>query len=99
LPVKFTIGLFTDRTQGVVLDIAQLNAYDGWSSSARELLTSHESDIRVLPLVQEYHDEVEKFYKWLSQRINEIHAQALRELADLQNKYQEYLPPGLKGFA
>src|SRR3954468_23984085 len=58
LPLKFTIGLFTDRSQAVMLDIEQLNSFDGWDLRARALLAAHESDIRVLPLMQEYHDQV-----------------------------------------
>jgi hypothetical protein len=99
LPLKFTIGLFTNRSQAVVLDIEQLNSFDGWDFRARALLAAHQSDIRVLPLMQQYHDQVEQFYIWLSQRMNEVHAEALEELRCLQKKYQAYLPPGLEGFA
>jgi hypothetical protein len=99
LPVKFEIYLFTNRTQAVVLDIKELNSYYGWDARAKAFFASVTSDIRLLPVMREYHDQVERLYTWLGQRMSEVHAEAFKELADLQRRYQHYMPEGLKHLA
>ena len=89
VPVKFVFGLFTNRTQFVMLDIKELRAYDNWDARAKAFLAGCDSDLQLLPIVQAYHDQVEQLYAWLGERMGQVHASAFKELAELKRQYTQ----------
>jgi hypothetical protein len=88
VPVKFVFGLFTNRTQSVMLDIKELKSYDNWDPRAKAFLVGCDSDLQLLPIVQAYHDQVEQLYAWLGERMGQVHATAFGELAELKAQYR-----------
>ena len=89
VPVKIVIGLFTNQTQSVMLDIEELRSYEKWDARAKAFLAGCDSDLRLLAVAQEYHDQVEHLYTWLGERMSQVHAAAFSELAELKRQYQQ----------
>jgi len=89
VPVKIVISLFTNQTQSVMLSLEELKSYEKWDARAKAFLAGCDSDVRLLTIAQEYHDQVERLYTWLGERMGQVHAAEFRELTELKKQYQE----------
>jgi hypothetical protein len=75
-------------TSSIVLDIETLKLWDRWPAKATTYLSTACSHVRLLEVITTYHDQVEKFYSWLGERMAQVHAVAFKEVAELQEQYQ-----------
>jgi hypothetical protein len=68
----------------IVLSYEKLKTWDRWDTRAKAYIANLNSDLKLHTIVSTYGSLVESFYKWLENRIQEIHASAFQELEELQ---------------
>ncbi|MFV5169743.1 hypothetical protein [Bacillus cereus] len=77
----------TGMTHSIYLSKDKLIDWKGWKTNSRVYLDMQEDSIKLLPLVNEYTKNVTEFQTWFQEKQNEIHSEAMKELEELEKKY------------
>jgi hypothetical protein len=90
VPVSFQLT-FPDGASkcSVVLDLAQLKLWDGWTGPAKNYIPGLTASPPLRAIVEQYVKLVEGFYLWLQLRMEEIHAAAFLEARKLRERLEE----------
>jgi len=90
VPVSFQLT-FPDGASNcsVVLDLAQLRLWDGWTAQAKNYISGLSSNPPLRAILEAYMKLVEEFYTWLQGRMEEIRASAFLEVQILQERLEK----------
>jgi hypothetical protein len=65
---------------------SDLEAFSGWTATAREYIAGIRDEVDVLELASAYHLKIEAFYRWFEQRLDQIQAVAIRTFEEKQTR-------------
>ena len=90
VPIAFQLT-FPDSASkcSVILDLAQLRLWDGWTAQAKNYISGLSSNPPLRAILESYMKLVEEFYTWLHGRMEEIHAPAFLEVQKLQERLEK----------
>ena len=78
-----------DFESGFWLDLKELRKRGDWTGKAREYLDSLGEEAKLDDIVDAYEPVVAGFHRWLRERIQEEHADAIEETLDLERRMME----------
>lgn len=73
----------------ISLDIEKLIEWSRWSSGSKKYLNKQNQNLKLSVLVEEYSQKIISLNEWLEKALYDYHNKELKELEELQNKYQE----------
>jgi len=77
--------------QAFVLDRSELMQWLKWTSKGKPYLEAADEEIVVLELVDQYYQEIRGFHDWMMRRLEEIHADEMSWLKEMEERVQKAL--------
>lgn len=86
--LNFTKGA-PDFIIKLLLPTKEMMKFSGWNSLSKKFLAEQTDDIDLLALINDYHQLIEKFYRWFIDRQVEIHKDDIKKVNEHKNKIRE----------
>jgi len=77
----------------LVLRKEDLLRWDSWDKDSRSYISHFEDDIELKTVVNEYHDLIWKFYKWIYAEVDRLYSKELKELDQIKSQMRRLVPP------
>jgi hypothetical protein len=71
------------------LEVDELRKWKKWPSAAKRHLATLDERVRLSSIIDAYTPVVAEFHEWLAKRMSDEHADALKELLDIERRKWE----------
>ncbi|MFK5914195.1 MAG: hypothetical protein QM484_07455 [Woeseiaceae bacterium] len=96
LPHSQMILTITNESEGqnieskISLDIKELANWSRWSANSKSYLKKQGKEVKLSSIVSPYSEKIISLHVWLDSKIKKHHSADLKELKNLQNRYQAH---------
>lgn len=89
--MSLSVPLLEKRVHEYLLKSSLLLEWDGWTAKSKEYIKSQGDEMSLYPVIEEYYKLVDGFYKWMFERLREIHVSDYAEVNALIKKRNDFL--------